>query len=87
MSDATAGTGRPARLTARGDVRPTAARKNSGNPRQPTGCEACPSRSGALAERRAGAELAARAARLRAALKTYRKFAQSAMVIGVSSPT
>jgi hypothetical protein len=44
----------------------------------PTGC--LPARSGERQrERRVGAELAARAARLRAALKTYRKSAQSGM--------
>jgi hypothetical protein len=80
VSDATAGTGRPARPTARCGCTAIAAGRTSGNPRQPTGCSACPSRSGAPAERRAGAELAARAARLRAALKTYRKFAQTLMV-------
>src|SRR4051794_6898159 len=36
--DETADTGRPVRHPARADVRPTAARKNQGNPRRPTGC-------------------------------------------------
>jgi integrase len=50
------------------DVRPTAVPKNSRESAPANRLPACPSRSGAPAERRAGAELAARAARLRAAL-------------------
>jgi hypothetical protein len=63
-----------------GQLRP---RRTPGNPRQPTGCGACPSRSGSASVSVGRApSWRARAARLQAALKTYRKFAQSAMVIG-----
>src|SRR4051812_21267111 len=61
--------------------------RTPGNPRQPTGCLPAPERE-RQRERRVGAVLAARAARLRAALKTYRKFAQSRgrALLGVCEP-
>src|SRR3954468_11306292 len=64
------------------DVRPPAASKNSRESAPANRLRSLPvPERERQRERRAGAELAARAARLRAALKTYRKFAQRTMVL------